>query len=252
MYILALILFAGAVSLVHAQDIITKNDNNGTEIRAKVLEVGVDNVKYKVYGNESGPTHILPKSEIFRIVYEGKGIDVFTEPAEATPTPPKEEEATYRKRGYIGMTFGPSYLTNLEGYTDAGISVNIVNFGYLFTRHIGVASSIFATDYTVNNGTIIGAVAFMIGPLFSFSATPAQKLEFDIRPSIGGALRADEDVDAEGSGFAFGMGGSIRWNCLRRFSLSLNLDYLNMELKNDDYDIDRSSVGIALGVQVRL
>ncbi|MDR2628353.1 MAG: PorT family protein [Dysgonamonadaceae bacterium] len=83
-YVLVLALFAGAVSLVNAQDIIIQT--NGEEIKAKVLEVGTTEVKYKQYGNESGPIYSLAKSKIFMIKYENNSKDVFTEPGKQTET----------------------------------------------------------------------------------------------------------------------------------------------------------------------
>jgi hypothetical protein len=88
--ILVLILFTGTISLVNAQDVITKKD--GSEIRAKVTEVGVSEIKYKVFGNESGPTYTLPKSQIFMIVYQGGIKEVFNTPETApVQTPPQNK-----------------------------------------------------------------------------------------------------------------------------------------------------------------
>jgi hypothetical protein len=79
--ILAFVLITGTISMVNAQDVITRK--NGSEIRAKVVEVGLSEIKYKMYGNESGPTYTLPKSEIFMIKYETGNKDVFdNEPAQ--------------------------------------------------------------------------------------------------------------------------------------------------------------------------
>jgi len=50
---------------MHAQDIITKT--NGDEIKAKVTEVDINEVKYKKFENVSGPTYSIAKSDIFMI-----------------------------------------------------------------------------------------------------------------------------------------------------------------------------------------
>jgi hypothetical protein len=60
-----------------AQDIITLR--SGEEIKAKVQEIGTDNVKYKKYDNLSGPIYTLMKSEIFMIKYENGDKDIFKE-----------------------------------------------------------------------------------------------------------------------------------------------------------------------------
>lgn len=51
-----------------AQDIITKND--GTDIQAKVMEVGQSQISYKKYSNPNGPTYTLSLSDIIMITYE--------------------------------------------------------------------------------------------------------------------------------------------------------------------------------------
>ena len=47
-----------------AQDIIVKPD--GTIIKSKVLEVGLDEVKYKKSSNLKGPVYTLSKKEILK------------------------------------------------------------------------------------------------------------------------------------------------------------------------------------------
>jgi hypothetical protein len=62
-------------SVLLAQDVITLR--SGDEIKAKVQEIGTDNVKYKKYENLNGPTYTLLKSEIFMIKYENGDRDIF-------------------------------------------------------------------------------------------------------------------------------------------------------------------------------
>ncbi|MDR0737961.1 MAG: hypothetical protein LBF39_02690 [Prevotellaceae bacterium] len=62
-------------SALFAQDIITLK--SGDEIKAKVQEIGLDNVKYKKYENQAGPTYTLMQSDIFMIKYENGDKDVF-------------------------------------------------------------------------------------------------------------------------------------------------------------------------------
>ena len=58
-------LLSGFCTAINAQDIITKR--NGDEIQAKVLEVGVNDVKYKRYGNDLGPTYTLTDRKSTRL-----------------------------------------------------------------------------------------------------------------------------------------------------------------------------------------
>lgn len=62
-----------------AQDVITKK--NGDDIKAKVLEVGTSEVKYKLFEEPNGATYSLKKSDILLITYESGRKEVFNEKA---------------------------------------------------------------------------------------------------------------------------------------------------------------------------
>lgn len=70
------VLLFSSTSGLFSQDIITKKD--GSEIEAKVTEVGTNEVKYLRFGTTS-PIYTLLKSEIFMIKYENGDKDVFNE-----------------------------------------------------------------------------------------------------------------------------------------------------------------------------
>lgn len=53
---------------IFAQDVIYKSD--GTKIEAKVIEVGVEEVKYRPSSNPDGPVYVISRSEIVLIVYQ--------------------------------------------------------------------------------------------------------------------------------------------------------------------------------------
>jgi hypothetical protein len=72
--IVLIIVLADFGLTINAQDIITKRD--GSEIKAKVTEIGTGEVKYTRFGTTS-PTYTLSKSEIFMIKYEDGEKDVF-------------------------------------------------------------------------------------------------------------------------------------------------------------------------------
>ncbi|MDR0385717.1 MAG: hypothetical protein LBH60_06540 [Prevotellaceae bacterium] len=82
------VLFTCIFSGIDAQDLITKKD--GVEIRAKVVEISQEAVKYRIYDNPTGPLYVLPRSEIFMIKYEGDGrteLFVAGSVPETEPTP---------------------------------------------------------------------------------------------------------------------------------------------------------------------
>lgn len=76
-----IILFATFVLLsmmtAKAQDIITKK--NGDDIKSKIIEVGTNEIKYKLYDEPDGATYILRKNDILLITYETGRREVFNE-----------------------------------------------------------------------------------------------------------------------------------------------------------------------------
>ena len=61
--------------ILFAQDIITKND--GTDIQAKVVEVGQSSIRYKKFSNLDGPTYTISLSDILMITYENGEREVY-------------------------------------------------------------------------------------------------------------------------------------------------------------------------------
>jgi hypothetical protein len=75
------ILFAMLVTIsTNAQDVILKTD--GSEIKAKVLEITDSQIKYKDFDFQDGPTRNISKTQVFRITYENGTSEIFTKPAE--------------------------------------------------------------------------------------------------------------------------------------------------------------------------
>ncbi len=72
-----LLLLALVMVTVHlsAQDYIILL--NGSEIKAKVLEINDQNIKYKKFSNLTGPTYTMNRSDIFLIKYESGDKDIF-------------------------------------------------------------------------------------------------------------------------------------------------------------------------------
>ena len=70
------LLFLTAYNHLYAQDVIVKRD--GSEIEAKVVEVGSSEVRYYKFGTTS-PVYSIKKNEVFMIRYENGSKDVFKE-----------------------------------------------------------------------------------------------------------------------------------------------------------------------------
>ena len=66
-----------SMGAANAQDFITKK--NGEDIKAKVLEVTPNEVKYKLYDEPNGVTYTTKKSELLMIRYESGRNEVFNQ-----------------------------------------------------------------------------------------------------------------------------------------------------------------------------
>ena len=75
------LILAGAVAAL-AQDIITTKD--GTDIKAKILEVTSTEVKYKRASNPDGPTFTIAKSEILIVRYANGENEIFKDTPSAS------------------------------------------------------------------------------------------------------------------------------------------------------------------------
>ena len=62
--------FSFATLLVNAQDQIIKK--NGTSLDAKITEVGQWKISYKKFDNLDGPTYVVDKAEIYKIIFNDK------------------------------------------------------------------------------------------------------------------------------------------------------------------------------------
>ncbi|MDR1594477.1 MAG: porin family protein [Prevotellaceae bacterium] len=271
--ILVLILLTGTVSLVNAQDIIMKKSDGG-EVRAKVLEVGATDIKYKLYDNLSGPTYTLLKTQVFKITYQNGTVEMYntdTEPIQTATTPAsnyggrttqsqnyglsrnREISGNYKK-GYAGVGFSGAFL--LQEYSDAGAGIQFnVNAGYLIGKHIGVTASFLLTSFGIEDSdSSVGLRGGLVGPLISFSNS-TKKIEYDIRPTFGlvsGKVNvSNASVTTDDSVFALGVGATFRWNVSDLISLTGNIDsYFHGEFE-DSSDLDLSSIGMGVGVNFR-
>jgi hypothetical protein len=75
LYFLATALLS--ISSIYAQDIITTRV--GDEIQAKIIEIGANEIKYKKWTNQEGPTYTLTKTEIFMVKYQNGEKEVFNQ-----------------------------------------------------------------------------------------------------------------------------------------------------------------------------
>lgn len=89
-FYLSLLLIAFTIQPIFSQDNIIKK--NGEEIKAKVVEVGTTEIKYKKFEKQNGPTYAINKSEVFMINYEDGTKDVINPIVEEKKSEPVKTE----------------------------------------------------------------------------------------------------------------------------------------------------------------
>jgi len=158
------------------------------------------------------------------------------------------------RRGYIGFTFGPAFPTGDidKDAISGGAHLNIVNFGYLFSKNVGIAATWFGTSFISkdDNKSGIGLGGIMAGPLLS-TASQNRKMEYDLKPMIGfanGTVIENNKNSSSSRTIALGIGGALRLNCWKMVSLSVGIDYYNSKPES----IDLSSYALVFGVNYRL
>ena len=228
-------LIAGLTAISFSQDIIVKT--NGSTIKCKVIEVGLDVIKYKRLDNIDGPDYFIDKASVKEIRYENGTKDSFGQEDQKSSL---EGFDLIRKerRGFISFTLGPAIpvgdfgsgdLNNPKaGLANTGFQLNLVNFGYRFSKHIGIAGLWNGVSHTIKyTDDGIWSHGYMLGGLLI--TFPSEKIDFDIR-IMGGLMNATAKVpslnfEASGLGFGYDFGGAIRFHLGKIISLMVTTDY---------------------------
>jgi hypothetical protein len=131
-----------AITAINAQDVIYKR--NGDEINAKVTEIGTDDVKYKKFDNQDGPTYTISKSELIMIRYENGDKDMFNDyekrDDKVVKATSKNKSGIEYKKNAFGLDIGVGGLiVNDMGYKHGGYGTTL-GFRYLhnFSPYFGV------------------------------------------------------------------------------------------------------------------
>ena len=190
--VLSLSLFLGWT--MSAQDIITMND--GTDIQAKVTEVGQSEVKYKRFSNLDGPTYTINISDILMITYQNGEREMYnTKKTESTQQETKYRAAipksvmTYNSwtgmisvdgktvpRGTEEMYFYPDDYQLFQGGKTISIFGGILEVLGAFPFGYGIGSLAFGNDSRAVVGMAIGGgVSVLSGVLISLLGESKKK-----------------------------------------------------------------------------
>jgi hypothetical protein len=190
-YLLSLV-FLLFSQLILAQDQIILT--SGEEIRGKVTEVGVNEIKYYKAANLNGPVYVLKRSEVFMIKYENGNKDVFNGEIRKSAENKKEKHSSLHKeklsvknaffgrRYYEGnqkiskASFINKLKTDPEAY-DYYSSYSANKGAGRFFSGVSMIGAIYAVVFSINNdntnaliAAIGGLVSGTIGRIFEKKA----------------------------------------------------------------------------------
>lgn len=190
------------VLVCQAQDVLIKR--NGDEIEVKVLEINLNEIRYKRFDNLEGPVISILKSDVFMIKYENGTRTTFTETAAPTvQTPYYPEEQHLRLSGpRIGITILSSrYLEKIREDHQESIGPLITQFGWQFETRL----------FTLENGTM-GLFEFvpLIGGLEQGKFLPSLSALVGIRGGKGFEFGAGPNVSLSGAGLVFAVGTNFQ------------------------------------------
>ena len=132
------------------QDVILLKD--GTEIKAKVTEIGVQDIKYKKFENLEGPVYVLKKSDVFMITYENGQKEVIKAEEQPASNMPSQQERTQQQPE---ITISSSVVRKTK--TAAAIS-------YIMAAPIlGLAGAAAASEEFETGGILGGAATLCLG-----------------------------------------------------------------------------------------
>lgn len=117
---------------VHSQDIIrTRKDT----IRSKVVEIGIEEIKYRDYNNLEGPIFVLPKTDVIEITYENGTKTLFKPDSydvteAATSMRNKTHAVKFEFLSPLGGDLVFGYETMLKVGTNLEFKVGLIGVGF--------------------------------------------------------------------------------------------------------------------------
>ena len=143
---------------INAQDKIFLKSSD--KIEAKIIEVNIDNIKYKKFSNQNGPIFTIPKKDIHMVVYENGESDIFKE-----ETSNKEESKGFRRNrinvDVLAFTYNGPISASYERLNESG------KFGYEIPINVHMAEGDFyglTTGLNVKYYVSGSAKGFYVGP----------------------------------------------------------------------------------------
>jgi len=166
-----------------------------------------------------------------------------------------------KRKGYIGLSVGPSVpigtfgsRTEEGGLAKTGVQLNLVNFGYLFSEHVGIAGNWFgaANLFDIEGFDPWSYGGLMVGPLISFPA--GETVEWDLRPMVGYSVVTEPLFGTQGSALALSLGTTFRFNVGEKVALLLGAEYFYTKPVFEDAGFEQniSTLSLTFGIAFRL
>jgi hypothetical protein len=204
---LVLLLVTFITHQISAQDILIKR--NGDQIDTKVLEISINEIKYKRYDNLEGPIISILKTDVFMIKFENGTTETFlqTAPPLATsslgysayaPTPYRLKLSGPR----IGFTvMSQRTVDRIRDEYDSDLNPFITQFGWQFETRI----------FTLDNG-VSGLFEFvpLIGGLEQGKFLPSISALVGIRGASGLEIGVGPNLSLAGAGLVFALGANFQ------------------------------------------
>jgi hypothetical protein len=190
-----------------AQDILIKR--NGDELEVKVLEINLDEIRYKRFDNLEGPTISIAKNEVFMIKYENGTKVTITDLVR-----PATQQAAYPARtGFpqenlklagprIGFTIlSQKYIDHISNEYDTNVNAFMTQFGWQFETRV----------FTLENGTS-GLFEFvpLVGGLEQGKFLPSLSALVGVRSAKGLEFGIGPNVSLGGAGLVLAVGTNFQ------------------------------------------
>ena len=191
---------------------------NGSIIRGLIVEQ-IPNISLKIETMDRN-VFIFKMEEIEKITKE-------------SPVRNWNIESLENRRNFVGLSIGASipigaFADDDDGLAKAGLQLNLINIGYLFTENIGLTATWFGTANPLKfyENIYWSYGGLMIGPLFSYPVS--RKLSWDFKPMVGYSVTTSPDLFTlieRSNAFAFSIGSQLRNHLSPRASILISADY---------------------------
>ncbi len=180
--LLSVVYFVAFSCACFAQDVIVTKDSR--KIEAKVTEINVENVKYKMFNHQDGPVYTLPKSDIVTIVYQNGTVETFVSKTSSAQASQASQAVPTSTQPAVSVQ--PAQVYTQPTSTTASVSANPVARNEQAAR-FGVKGGLNLSSEMVDEGSTDSRAGIHIGGFVRFQIGNKVDLQPEILYSMQGA-----------------------------------------------------------------